>query len=80
VLLHQILCGGDAVSVFFDTAVIMFGAGAPHPLRDLSGRDLVHAATCRVHGIDVIVGPDRGFDEVDGPSRIDPADGPARLL
>lgn len=38
----------------------------------LSARDLVHVATCRTAGIDAIVSPDRGFDEVTGMSRIDP--------
>lgn len=141
------------MSVFFDTAVIMYAAGRPHPLRapcrqlieavvdqDLDGvtsaeiiqeilhrfsagdqrplgaamaesaldvfapvlpitervmrempvlfrqhpaltaRDLIHVSTCRAHGIDVIVSPDRGFDGIEGLSRIDPADAPSRLL
>ncbi len=140
------------MSAFFDTAVIMYAAGRPHPLRSpcrrlveavvdqrldgvtsaeviqeilhwfstgdravgaamaesaldifapvlgvtdavmrempglfrrypaLTARDLVHVATCRAHGIGVIVSPDRGFDEIDGLSRIDPADAPDRLL
>lgn len=38
----------------------------------LSSRDLVHAAVCRVERIAVIVSPDRGFDAVDGLSRVDP--------
>ena len=46
----------------------------------LAARDLVHVATCRVHDIGLIINPDRGFDEVDGLSRIDPADAPSRLL
>lgn len=46
----------------------------------LTARDLVHVATCHVHGIDVIISPDRGFDEIDGLSRIHPADAPSRLL
>lgn len=141
------------MSVFLDTAVIMYAAGTPHPLRDpcrqlieavvdqsldgvisaeviqeilhrfstgdrrplgaamaesaldvfapvlpitervmrempvlflqhpaLTARDLIHVATCRVHGIDVIVSPDRGFDGIEGLNRIDPADAPGRLL
>ncbi len=48
-----------------------------HP--ELSARDLVHVATCRVHDIDLIISPDRGFDEIDGLARIDPADAPTRL-
>lgn len=42
----------------------------------LSARDLVHVATCREAGIDAIVSPDRGFDEVAGLSRIDPLSRP----
>ena len=38
----------------------------------LSARDLVHVATCRAAGIDAIVSPDRGFDEVTGLGRIEP--------
>lgn len=134
------------MTVFIDTAVIMYAAGRPHPLREscreildaitaqrvegvvssevvqeilhrfthlgdrstgtrmaeatldiftpvipitetimrrtielvdatprLSARDLVHVATCQVSGIDAIVSPDRGFDDIAGLSRIDPA-------
>jgi len=38
----------------------------------LSARDLVHVATCIEHGIDEIVTTDRGFDQVEGLTRIDP--------
>lgn len=47
---------------------------------DLSARDLVHVATCREVGIDVIVSPDRGFDQIEGLQRIDPADASVALL
>ena len=46
----------------------------------LTARDLVHVATCRVHGIDLIISPDRGFDGIGGITRIDPADAPGSLL
>lgn len=51
-------------------------------LRTLGSNDRVHAATCRLNGIDTIVSVDRGFDGVDGLSRIDPldTDAVARLL
>jgi predicted nucleic acid-binding protein len=47
---------------------------------DLSARDLVHAATCREAGIEIIVSPDRGFDQNEGLQRVDPVDAPAALL
>ena len=48
--------------------------------RHLSARDLVHVATCEFAGIDLIVSPDRGLDQVDELSRIDPKDVAGRLL
>ena len=39
----------------------------------LAARDLVHVATCLEEGIGEIVSPDRGFDEVEGIRRLDPA-------
>ena len=39
----------------------------------LSARDLVHVATCLEEGIEAIVSPDRGFDQVREIRRIDPA-------
>ncbi|MDH3500710.1 MAG: hypothetical protein OEM97_11340, partial [Acidimicrobiia bacterium] len=39
---------------------------------NLSARDLVHVATCADARIDIIVSPDRAFDEVAGLERIDP--------
>lgn len=41
----------------------------PYPA--LSGRDLVHVATCLEAGIGTIVSPDRGFDDVADLDRID---------
>jgi predicted nucleic acid-binding protein len=38
----------------------------------LSARDLIHVATCISEGIDTIVSPDRGFDEVHEIRRLDP--------
>jgi len=38
----------------------------------LSGRDLVHVATCIHEGITEIITPDRGFDQVVELRRIDP--------
>jgi len=38
----------------------------------LSSRDLVHVATCIVEGIDTIITPDAGFDQVTEVRRIDP--------
>ena len=40
----------------------------------LSARDLIHVATCIGEGIDTIVSPDRGFDQV----RENPTPGPHR--
>jgi len=41
---------------------------------DLGTNDRVHAATCIVNGISVIVTADRGFDAVPALRRIDPLD------
>ena len=38
----------------------------------LSSRDLVHAATCIVEGIETIITPDAGFDQVTEIRRLDP--------
>ncbi len=46
----------------------------------LSARDLVHVATCAEAGIEIVISPDRGFDDVDGLARIDPLDAPGALL
>jgi predicted nucleic acid-binding protein len=43
-------------------------------------RDLVHMATCEAAGIDLIVSPDRGLDQVEELRRIDPTDVANRLL
>lgn len=40
----------------------------------LAARDLVHVATCQEERITTIVSPDRGFDTIDGLTRIDIAD------
>lgn len=40
----------------------------------LDTRDLVHVATCIVEGIETIISPDAGFDEVTEIRRIDPRD------
>lgn len=40
----------------------------------LSSRDLVHVATCIVEGIETIITPDAGFDQVTEIDRIDPRD------
>jgi predicted nucleic acid-binding protein len=40
----------------------------------LSARDLIHVATCIGEGIDTIVSPDRGFDQVREVRRLDPAE------
>lgn len=45
----------------------------------LNGRDSVHAATALLHGIEVIVSPDRVFDRIDGLERVDPAEAVERL-
>ena len=42
--------------------------------KGLSARDLVHVATCAESRIDIIVSPDRGFDDVVGLARVDPLD------
>jgi predicted nucleic acid-binding protein len=42
-----------------------------HPA--LAARDLIHVATCLNEGISEIVSPDRGFDDVPGIRRLDPA-------
>lgn len=43
----------------------------------LSARDLVHVATCAEEGVEAIISPDRGFDQVSGLERIPPEDGAA---
>ena len=40
----------------------------------LSARDLIHVATCIGDGIDTIVSPDRGFDQVREVRRMDPTE------
>jgi predicted nucleic acid-binding protein len=40
----------------------------------LSARDLIHVATCLGEGIDAIVSPDHGFDQVREIRRLDPVD------
>ena len=40
----------------------------------LSARDLIHVATCISEGIDIIVSPDRGFDQVREIRRLDPTE------
>lgn len=47
---------------------------------DMTARDLVHVATCLSVGIDLIVSPDRGFDQVTDLKRLDPMDAPRALL
>ena len=46
----------------------------------LSARDLVHLATCRDLGIELIVSPDQGFDGIDGLQRVGPAEAVGALL
>lgn len=46
----------------------------------LGGRDAVHAATALVHGIELVVSPDRAFASVPGLRRLDPAEAEATLL
>ena len=48
-----------------------------HP--GISARDLIHVATCQAYGIETIVSPDEGFDEIRGITRVDPSDA-ARLV
>ncbi len=55
-------------------AVMRRMTGMVHYFEALSARDLVHVATCAESRIDVIVSPDRAFDDVDGLARIDPID------
>jgi predicted nucleic acid-binding protein len=38
----------------------------------LSARDLIHVATCLVEGIDTIISPDAGLDQVTELRRLDP--------
>lgn len=45
----------------------------------LGMRDAIHAATALNRGLDLIVSPDRGFDNVPGLARIDPTEAEARL-
>ncbi len=40
----------------------------------LSARDLIHVATCLIEGIEVIISPDRAFDQVQEIRRLDPVD------
>ena len=48
------------------------GLVATYP--SLSARDLIHVATCISEGIDIIVSPDRGFDQVREIRRLDPTE------
>jgi uncharacterized protein len=43
-----------------------------HAYPALSARDLIHVATCLVEGIEVIISPDRAFDQVREIRRLDP--------
>ncbi|CAN5204070.1 hypothetical protein BH24ACT23_BH24ACT23_10590 [soil metagenome] len=44
-------------------------------LPTIGAMDRLHAATCRLNGIDTIVSADRGFDELlPGLGRVDPTD------
>jgi uncharacterized protein len=45
----------------------------------LGARDLVHVATCIVEGIDTIITPDAGFDQVTEIRRLDPRELAATL-
>lgn len=63
---------GPVVPVTHDVMTRMPQLVRDHPA--LTARDLVHVATCREEGIDTLVSPDRGFDEVGQPVRVDPAD------
>lgn len=42
----------------------------------LGANDRLHVSTCRLHGISQIVTADRGFEDIPGLRRIDPADLP----
>ena len=44
----------------------------------LGANDRLHVGTCLVHGIDVIVTADKGFEGVRGMRRVDPLDATAR--
>ncbi len=44
----------------------------------LGANDRVHVATCLMHGIDLVISADQGFDSVPEIRRVDPLDGPAR--
>lgn len=48
--------------------------------KSLHMRDAIHAATALNRGVQLIVSPDDGFDEVPGLTRIDPADAEAVLM
>jgi predicted nucleic acid-binding protein len=52
------------------------------PSQELGTNDRIHAATCLVAGIEVVVSADAGFDNVKGLRRVDPfnARAVARLL
>lgn len=43
----------------------------------MEARDAIHLAIARRHGLTTILSTDRGFDEIDGLTRVDPADHPA---
>lgn len=45
----------------------------------LQARDALHTATALVHGVPAIVSSDDDFDDVEGLSRLTPADAAARL-
>lgn len=58
----------------FDRAVLHRAidlVGAP---ASVGGRDAIHAATALIHGLDLIISPDRAFDRISGLTRIDPVE------
>jgi uncharacterized protein len=58
----------------FDRSVLDRSLDLVRRLPDLGGRDAVHAATAVVHGIGVIISPDRAFDGIPALRRVSPDD------
>jgi uncharacterized protein len=63
---------GDVVAV--DRTIMVDALRQYEQSPGVSSRDAVHAATCRVHGIDHIVSVDAGFDAVADIIRVHPSE------
>lgn len=63
----------------FDQSVLTLSLVLLERHAGLDARAAVHAATALTAGVDLVVSPDRGFDEVRELERLDPLDAATRL-